>query len=159
MVMVIDASKAEGGGKQVDWKAKKTGKTDTVAGQTCEIWEMEGEKDQTKGQPASRYEICIVKKASTFPWMNLAKAQKSSHFAWSKELEKEGAIPLRTIGFDESGKETVRVETRRFERKKIDDVRMEVPKGYTTMNGIPTMPNIPGMPKNMPAMPTRMPKQ
>jgi hypothetical protein len=70
-----------------------------------------------------------------------------------RQLEKEGAIPLRTIGFDETGKETVRVETRRFELKKIDDSKLEVPKGYTTMNGIPTMPNLPGMPKNIPGMP------
>ena len=133
MVMVTDTTKPAPGAKMIDWKATRVGKTDVVAGQRCEIWTLEGEKDLTKGQPAQRYEVCVVKKATTFGWLELASAQSNTHFAWAPELEKEGAIPLRTVGWDEAGKESVRVEVTRFERKAVDDARLQLPKGYRSV--------------------------
>jgi hypothetical protein len=137
LIMVTDMTKPAPGAKMIEWKATRTGKTDVVAGQRCEIWGLAGEKNLAKGQPAQRYEVCVVNNATSFGWLKLAGAQSNTHMAWAPELEKQGAVPLRTIGWDEAGKESVRVDTTRFEPKPIDDARFQLPKGYRTIAAPP----------------------
>lgn len=146
MVMVIDPTKLPPGTPRAkhdpkDWKVTRTGKKDTVAGQACEIWDLEDKKD--------KLEMCVVKRAWTFPTQALGGQLGGLELGWNDELAKEKSFPVRTVYF-ENGKEKTRAETVRMESTKVDAARFELPKDYVRMDlgkGFPGIPNMPGMPK------------
>jgi hypothetical protein len=96
----------------------KTGKTDTVAGYSCDIWKVT-EDNGDKG------ELCVAK-GITFPMMG---RQASG---WMSSLD--DYFPLRAVMSDPSGKEKNRMEVTKIEKKSFDDSKFEVPAGYQTMN-------------------------
>ncbi len=97
---------------------EKTGKTDTVAGYSCEIWKI----TETNGDKG---DLCVAK-GITFPMMGRATA------GWMSALE--DYFPLRVVTSDPSGKEKDRMEVTKIEKKSLDDAKFEVPAGFQTMN-------------------------
>jgi hypothetical protein len=96
---------------------EKTGKTDTVAGYSCEIWHVSDEKGSG--------DVCVAKGIS-FP--KLGRGAPS----WQSMLE--DGFPLRAVMNDSTGKEKDRMEVTKIDKKSLDDSRFEVPAGYQTMN-------------------------
>ncbi len=93
---------------------ERTGKTDTIAGYTCEVWRI-----TDKEHHRAKSELCVAKgfgKAATF-WIDPKEARRSSQPAWVKQLVEEGGFGLRSIQYDEAGKESVRMEVVSIEKK------------------------------------------
>jgi hypothetical protein len=97
---------------------EKTGKTDTVAGYSCDIWKMT--------EPSGEKTEACVAKGITFPAMGRRAA------GWMSSLE--DAFPLRAISYDPAGKEKSRMEVTKIEKKSLDDAHFQVPAGYTTQD-------------------------
>ncbi|MCW5797179.1 MAG: conserved exported protein of unknown function [Nitrospira sp.] len=96
---------------------ERTGKTDKIAGYTCEVWRI-----THKEQHRAKSELCVAKgfgKAATF-WIDPKEARRSSQPAWVKQLVEEGGFGLRSIQYDGAGKESVRMEVVSIEKKTLD---------------------------------------
>lgn len=113
----VDAAKAT---------AEKTGKSDKVAGVSCEEWRV--------GDPSGKHtEVCL---ADGLAFFNLAGVQSGwgGDDPFAKQLREKKQFPLRSIDFDAGGKETSRTEVTQIEKKKLDDALFEVPQGYAKLN-------------------------
>jgi hypothetical protein len=108
--------------------AKKTGTTDKIAGYECENWIV-----ATPGSPNAN-ELCVAH-GLTFYAMGFGPfASFGSGDTWGGALD-GGGFPLRMRMLDASGKETMRMEATRIERKSEPDSEFEVPKGFTKTGG------------------------
>ena len=121
---------------------EKTGKQDTVAGYSCEIWKItanDGEKS----------DVCVAK-GIAFP------SPGRQAPAWAAELGGD-FFPLRVVTNDATGKEKSRMEVTKIDKKTVDDAKMQVPPGYKTMNMGDMMKSLGGgmhgMPGSMRGMP------
>ena len=96
---------------------ERTGKTDRIAGYSCEVWRItDKEHDRLKN------DICVAKgfgKAATF-WVDPKEMRRSSQPSWVKQLVEEGGFGLRSIHYDEAGKESSRMEVTSIDRRKLD---------------------------------------
>lgn len=104
---------------------KKTGKTDTVAGRSCEEWAIANE-DKT------RVLVCVANEQAS--WLELPTLGLPSQHGWARELMDGKHLPLRAIMFEASGKETMRVELVRLEAKALDDALFAPPAGYKVLD-------------------------
>ncbi len=108
--------------------AKKTGTSDKIAGYECENWIV-----TTPGSPNAN-ELCVAH-GLTFYAMGFGPfASFGSNDAWGGALD-GGGFPLRMRMLDGTGKETMRMEATRIERKSEPDSDFEIPKGYTLAGG------------------------
>ncbi len=96
---------------------ERTGKTDKIAGYSCEVWRItDKEHDRLKN------DICVAKgfgKAATF-WVDPKEMRRSSQPSWVKQLVEEGGFGLRSIHYDEAGKESSRMEVTSIDKKRLD---------------------------------------
>jgi hypothetical protein len=95
----------------------KTGKTDTVAGYSCDVWKV--------NDPNGEHTDLCVAKGISFPAMG-------RHAGWMSSLE--DTFPLRAVQYDSAGKEKSRMEVTKVDKKSLDDKMFEVPAGYQTQN-------------------------
>jgi hypothetical protein len=109
-------------------EVQKTGKMDTVAGYSCEIWKITATDGSTG-------EACVAK-GVTFPVMGIQSA-------WAAGFG--DSFPLRVVMNDKAGKELVKFEVTKVDKKTVDDKRLEVPAGYKTMNMGDMMKSFSGM--------------
>jgi hypothetical protein len=126
MAFVIDMNQAPTGPGADPAMAKKpnidkTGKTDTVAGYSCEIWNIT-EDSGDKGA------LCVAKGIS-FPKMPMGGRHNSS---WMND--NADFFPLRMVMSDATGNEKSRMEVTKIEKKSIDDSKFDVPAGYKTQS-------------------------
>ena len=128
-------------------KLTATGKTETIAGYTCEHWLMGEEQD---------VDMCVAKGLGYFgmggqssegmgSWKNLVfspkmLAEAAAHPEWVKFLN-GGAFPLK-LSVMQDGKATMTMEATRIEKKSLDDSLFVIPTDYKAIS----MPNIPTMP-------------
>jgi hypothetical protein len=144
------ASRGGSGAPKNPPKVTKTGKTDTVAGYKCEIWQID---EEGKGKVG---EVCVAQDG--FSWLSLPASHLPIEHGWAIELMDGKHFPLRFVGF-ENGAESGRIEVTRIDKKTIAPSVFEVPAGYRVvdlsqmMQGIPsgfpsgmTRPNIPRPP-------------
>lgn len=96
---------------------ERTGKTDKIAGYSCEVWRItDKELNRLKN------DICVAKgfgKAATF-WVDPKEMRRSSQPSWVKQLVEEGGFGLRSIHYDEAGKESSRMEVTSVDKRKLD---------------------------------------
>jgi hypothetical protein len=109
-----------------------TGRTDEVAGRTCEIWTM--------AEDGKEFEMCLARDMGTFmqgggPMMGRGRAAPP---AWQRELRKGGFFPLRVAEKTGGTAKTVLVATK-VEEKKLDDALFDVPAGANKMSMPPGM--------------------
>ncbi len=105
-------------------KVTKTGRNDTVAGYSCEEWDVV-DKD-------SKAEICVAHEGVT--WFSLPITGIPTEHAWAAELLDGKHFPLRFIGYDKTGAEEGRVEVTHIDKKPQDDTLFQVPPGYKTVD-------------------------
>lgn len=119
-----NASHSTGGGPTAPTKpppkVTKTGKTDTVAGYTCEIWDMTDETTHAT--------MCIAEEG--FSLFHIPLTGAPAEYAWMSELMDGKHIPLRVISFDKAGAEEGRVEITKIDKKSEPDANFQVPAGY-----------------------------
>ncbi len=104
---------------------KKTGKTDTVAGRSCEEWELTNEDK-------SKMLLCVA--AERASWLELPTLGLPSEHSWAHELVDGKHLPLRAIMLEPSGKEKMRVELVRLEEKSLDDALFAPPADYKVLD-------------------------
>lgn len=122
-----DLMKEELDKKSVD----RTGKTDKVAGYSCEVWRVSDK--QTK---KVEHEICVAKgfgRGAT-AFMDPKRVQESSQPSWVKQMAKEGGFGLRTINYGEDGKESFRSEVTGIEKRSLNADLFIVPSDYARQN-------------------------
>jgi hypothetical protein len=101
-----------------------TGKTDKVAGYTCEIWEVKHEGKKT--------ELCVMKDEKA--WLKFPQAALPPQLSWAKELADGRHLPLRYVAYGPDAKETGRVEVTSVEKTALSASDFEVPKGFVIAN-------------------------
>lgn len=104
----------------------KTGRTDTVAGYSCEIVSVV--------QPPSlaRSELCLSR-GLTFLGMGVGPFSRLGGGApWADALQ--GGFPLRMETFDASGTSIMKMEATRIDKTSEPDSLFEVPPGYTNVS-------------------------
>ena len=107
-----------------NYAVERTGKTDTVAGYSCEVWRIK-EKDARR----VKSDICVAKgfgKTASF-WVEPNKAQSR----WVSQLVEDGGFGIRNISYDETGNETSRMEVTAIEKKSLDGSFFAVPADYS----------------------------
>ncbi|MDF0642553.1 MAG: DUF4412 domain-containing protein [Nitrospira sp.] len=110
-----------------DYEVERTGKTDKVAGRSCEIWRV-----KEKGEDKEKHEICVAKgfgRTASF-WMEPMKKQPT----WVTRLINEGGFGLRSIRYDSTGTATTRTEVTGIEAKSMDAALFAAPAGYQKMD-------------------------
>lgn len=112
----MDPSRATSGAEP---KITRTGKTETIAGHSCEHVLIAG----TTGENT---DVCLAKGLGTF----FAPGAQQSMAPWQRQLASEGAFPLRVTGPD--GKVTL--EATKIERKRLAPALFDVPDSYTKMD-------------------------
>ena len=113
-------SSGGGGPSKPSPKVTKTGKTDTVAGYTCELWDITDE--------SSKGTMCIAEEGLSFFHIPLTGAP--AEYAWMAELVDGKHLPLRFVAFDKAGTEEGRVEVTKIDKKTEAATQFEVPAGY-----------------------------
>jgi hypothetical protein len=104
-------------------EVEKTGKKETIAGLGCE--------DYTVKDPSGKHtEVCIAEGLAFF---DLDAVRRGSSSSWSKQMREKKMFPLRSVEFDQAGKEISRTEVTKIDKAKLDDSVFQVPGGYQHM--------------------------
>ena len=106
-------------------KVVKTGKTETVAGNSCEDWDVLN-PDKTK------LSLCVANKGAS--WFHLPLTGIPTEQAWALELLDGKHFPLRGIATGKDGTEEGRVEVTKLDKRPLDAAQFEVPAGYKQMS-------------------------
>lgn len=137
-------------------KVTKTGNKETVAGYSCEVWEITGAKDNTK-----KASFCVANLPSTFFHIPLAGVPREYGFAM--ELVDGQHFPLRVVSYDEhTGIESARLEVTKLDAHPVDAAKLEIPAGYQTVEMMQMIQalsagHVPGMPSGIPGTPPGLP--
>jgi hypothetical protein len=103
---------------------RRTGKTETILGRTCEQLVVKSEDSQT--------EICGAKGMGYYAGMHRPGMGGSSDAApaWAKELKEQGFFPLRVVTKASDGSEKSRLEATKVEKKTLDPGLFAPPADY-----------------------------
>lgn len=151
--------KALGADAKKSPELKKTGRTDKVAGFSCEIWQIaEG------GTPQS--ELCVANQPT--PWFADVLPMVPSEYSWASELMNGKHFPLRVVAFH-GKEESMRLEVSRIEKKPQEAALFEPPAGYRVldleqilqamMQGMPGLSGARGAAPVLPPIPSAQPKK
>ena len=126
-------------------KVTKTGKTETIAGRTCEVYDIQGQNDP------ETMEVCAVHGMGYFlmgsanpmarrPGPNTMMTDMAQNPAFH-EMFKDGFFPLKVTRI-QGGKSEVMMVATSITPKSVDASEFTVPAGYTEMR-MPMMPQRP----------------
>ncbi len=133
--VVLDFDKAKGGFKPPSMgggpsgaggppedppKIEKTGKKDTIAGYTCDVWKITSK--------TSHAEACLAEKLKWIDFTDLA--VQSPAFAAIAAVSDFNHLPLRVVAFDEKNVEEGRMEVTKLDKKTILDTKFAVPPDF-----------------------------
>lgn len=107
---------------------ERTGKTEKIAGYSCEVWRI-----TDKEHHRAKSDLCVAKgfgSAARF-WIDPKEARRSSQPGWVKQLIEEGGFGLRSIQYDEAGKETTRMEVTNIDKKSLEATLFAFPADWT----------------------------
>jgi hypothetical protein len=130
-------------------EVQKTGKTDTVAGYSCEIWHITSKK--------SVGDLCIAEQGTSF--FHIPLTGVPAEYAWASEITDGKHFPLRFVA-SENGAEQGRLEVTSIQKKALPAEEFTVPAGYNVLNleqMLGAMMGMGGMPLGMPAMASAAP--
>jgi len=116
-------------------KVTKTGKTDTVAGRSCEEWEIVAQRGE-------KQVVCVAKGGG---WPQIPAAQLPSKDSWAKDVFDGEHFPLRMVLFGADGTEQFRITIKKLEQKPISDAVFAIPEGYQRMDMMQMMGSMAGM--------------
>jgi hypothetical protein len=136
---------------------EKTGKTDSVAGYSCELWRVTDAGSST--------ELCVAKAPA--PWFGDALPMVPSEYGWAAELMDGKHFPLRVVASRDK-QESMRLELTRIEAKPLDAALFQPPSGYRVidleqmlqalMMRMPGLSGARGAPPVLPPIPSAPPK-
>lgn len=125
-------SLGEGMGKVMEETiVTRTGKTDKVAGYTCEIYRSKDTSDGSTG------EMCVAKGLGNAAMFGLtgSEAGRDSVFPrWMRNIFKDGGFPLRGSERDANGKVESRWVAIKVEKRRLEDSLFVVPVGYAKID-------------------------
>lgn len=101
-------------------KIEKTGKKETIAGYTCEVWKITSKN--------ARAEACLAEKLKWIDFTDLA--IQSPSFAAIAAVSDFTHLPLRVVTFDEKNVEEGRMEVSKIDKKKLADTSFAVPADF-----------------------------
>lgn len=106
-------------------KVTKTGLKDTVAGYTCELWDV-------VSQDGDKLRACVANEGAS--WFRLPLTGIPTEHAWALELLDGKHFPLSGIAYDKSGAEKGRVEVTKIDKKTLAANVFEIPPGYKVVD-------------------------
>lgn len=118
----IDTSKAPANAKPpADPTVSKLGKSETIAGVSCDDWTID--------TGDTKVDVCA---ASNTAFFDLDRDTKTGIMEpqWATALTKAKAFPLRAVVHDKSGKEQYRLQATKVDKKKIDDTTFTPPTTF-----------------------------
>lgn len=122
----MDTENSDNMDAEKDGNVTQTGKTKTIAGESCEIWKVESDGDIM--------ETCMAKGMGTF-MMPKSPMGRDDHPEWAKKLMAGGAMPLEVVEITEEGKNT-KMKAVKIEEKSLSDDLFVIPDGYKDMSGM-----------------------
>jgi hypothetical protein len=133
-------------------KIVKSGQKETIAGYSCEDWDVTSTKDNKK-----KASLCVADVPVSF--FHLPLTDVPAEYAPMLELIDGQHMPLRVVAYDDkTGAESGRVEVTKFDRHPLEASLFEVPPGYTVVDAMQMIAafaggRVPGMPPGMPVVP------
>jgi len=118
--------------KDMKYEIVRTGKTDTVAGYQCDIFQT---KSKETGKIQS--EACAAKglaNMGAFMGLNRSSAVSGDFSKEVRQIIKEGYFLLRMVRKDDDGSEKMRMEATSVEKKKLDNSLFMPPAEYTKLD-------------------------
>jgi hypothetical protein len=105
----------------------KTGKSDKVAGYSCEMYHVKDNESSS--------EVCVAKGISNSAFYQLFTSGGLGNPGLRNFIkEKDGGFPLRSVNRDESGQVESTEEVTKIEAAKLDDSLFEPPAGFKRTN-------------------------
>jgi hypothetical protein len=142
--MAEEMTKGDGKGPSFDFpKVTSTGKTETIAGITCEHWLMDEKTDVCMAKGLGYFgggSNNILDKLKNLALREKIKAQLNTNPEFAKFIE-GGAFPLKMAQIENGQSKTI-MEVTAVERKSLDDSLFNVPADYKKSE----IPGMPGMP-------------
>jgi hypothetical protein len=141
-----EMSKEAGNGSPIDFpKVTSTGKTETIAGITCEHWLVGDNMDMCMAKGLGYFggggSGGILDKLKNLAVRDKIKAQLDANPEFAKFTE-GGAFPLKMAQIENGQSKTI-MEVTSVERKSLDDSLFTVPADYKKTE-LPAIPGIPG---------------
>lgn len=109
-------------------KIRKTGKTQTILGYSCDEWIAEDDNEVTNIWGTSKLGNIYESFTKSFSGMSGGKARKKSK-GWEDEMFSNKVFPLKVV-VSEKGKVKHSQEVTKIESKKISASMFDVPKNY-----------------------------
>jgi hypothetical protein len=110
-------------------KVTKTGKTDTVAGYSCEIWDIQNTEPGDK----SKADVCVAQQGVS--WFHFPMTGAPAEYAALGELVDGSHFPLRAVATGKDGvTEQGRVEVTKIDKKPLDANLFIPPPAYKVVN-------------------------
>ncbi|MEO8799777.1 MAG: DUF4412 domain-containing protein [Polyangiaceae bacterium] len=109
-------------------KIEKTGKSDTVAGFSCEIWNI----SSTEPGDKSHAEVCVSHQGVS--WFHLPMTGAPAEFAALGELADGSHFPMRAVGYGKDGVEEGRMEVSKVDKKTLDAQTFTPPASYKVVD-------------------------
>ncbi len=110
-------------------KITKTGKTDTVAGYSCEIWEIQSTEPGDKGKA----DVCVAQQGVS--WFHFPMTGAPAEYAALGELVDGSHFPLRIVVTAKDGvTEQGRVEVTKVDKKTLDPNLFVPPPTYKVVD-------------------------
>jgi len=107
-------------------KITKTGKTDTVAGHTCETWEV------LDTETSDKMVVCVADEGAS--WFHVPLTGAPAQYAWAGELLDGKHFPLRGVAFNKAGAEEGRIEVTKMDKKSVADSQFVYPPAYKVVD-------------------------
>jgi Domain of unknown function (DUF4412) len=144
--MAEEMTKGDGKDSPLDFpKVTSTGKTETVAGITCEHWLIGDNADACMAKGLGYFggggSSGILSKLKNLALREKIKAKIDTNPEFAKFIE-GGAFPLKMAQIENGQSKTI-MEVTSIERKSLDDSLFSVPADYKKSE-IPGMPGMPG---------------
>lgn len=106
-------------------KITKTGKTDTVAGFSCELWELESTEPGDK----SKANVCVSKQGVS--WFRIPLTGAPAQIAALAELLDGQHFPMRAVVYEKDGAtEAMRIEVTKVDKRTLDAKMFTPPADY-----------------------------
>ncbi|MEO8877452.1 MAG: DUF4412 domain-containing protein [Polyangiaceae bacterium] len=110
-------------------KITKTGKTDTVAGYSCEIWDIQNTEPGDK----SKADVCVAQQGVS--WFHIPLTGAPAEYAALGELMDGSHFPLRGVATGKDGvTEQGRVEVTKIDKKTLDANLFVPPPTYKVVD-------------------------
>lgn len=118
-------------------KVVKTGKTETIAGYSCEDWDV-------LSSDKSKLSLCVANKGAS--WFHLPLTGIPTEQAWALELLDGKHFPMRGIASEKDGSEAGRVEVTKLDKRTLDAAQFEVPTAYKQVTLTDMLAGLGGVP-------------